>query len=214
MAMTLYDVITKLNINTTELLTKYTNILDSLPKLVKNEMVNNMPIKEVKEKILQEGNIVDFYLVENGKALRYASDEIDSDLVAKGYELFCPHNHEEYEMAREFLLKLNKPKAMGPLGIYYPHNSPSYPRWISHSWCSGIPLNSANMGKMGWKIKDGNRNWWASDLTNVTEPNGDYAANAYLGITYDNNGYIKWYNDANANYVYKTYLCVKRVKRQ
>jgi len=82
MAMTLYDVITKLNINTTELLTKYTNILDSLPKLVKNEMVNNMPIKEVKEKILQEGNIVDFYLVENGKALRYASDAIDSDLIA------------------------------------------------------------------------------------------------------------------------------------
>ena len=155
-----------------------------------------------------------FLLIENGKKLRYSTDEIEEKYKDEGYELFCPHSKEEYEQARQYLLSIGKPKSMGPLGIYYPHNGPGCCRWDMRNYA----LNSDGLGKKGWKVKDGSPTWWAADTTRdpqfdrkpMGEPNGDYTANAYLGITYDNNGYVKHYNDGWNGYSYKTYLLIKR----
>ena len=226
----LLDVITELNNNTASMIAKFNTTLNNLPTIVQKEVANSLPTQKVgaadnantlggkslaaiKTDILHEGDISEFLLVENSKLLRYSTDDIDPDLISQGYELFCPHSEEEYEIARKYLVKLNKPKMMGPLGIYYPSNSPTYPHYQSLGWCSGMPLNSGHMGKKGWKVKDGSRKWWASNRTNVTEPNGDYKANAYLGITYDAVGRVQWYNDAYDRYAYKNYLCVKRIKK-
>ena len=98
---------------------------------------------------------------------------------------------------------------MGPLGIYY--DGDDIPgRWCNRCWHSYHALNSNDMGRLGWKVKDGSPDWWASDRTNVSEPNGDYVKYAYLGISYDNEGNVSWWNDANAEYHYNEYVVVKR----
>ena len=155
------------------------------------------------EELAPVGTILEFMLIENGKKIRYANDPIDPRASSKGFELFCPHSKDEYEMARKYLISIGKPKAMGPLGIYKPSDGAS---------SENKPLNSAFMGLDGWRVQDGSVTWWASDRTDVTEPNGDYTAYAYLGIQYDDNGYVTWWNDCNSNYVYSTYLCVRRKK--
>jgi len=227
----LLDTITELNANTATMISKFNTTLNNLPKIVQEEVNNALPVQLVGTAttanslggkniaainigIKHEGDITNFFLVENGNLIRFSTDDINPDLISQGYELFCPHSREEYEVARNYLVKLGKAKMMGPLGIYYPKNGPFYPHYKSLGWCSCIPLNSDNMGKKGWKVKDGSDVWWASDLVNVTEPDGDYVANAYLGITYDNDGHIKWYSDSNDRYGYKNYLCVKRIKKQ
>jgi len=185
-------------------------------KSLDTDKMNGMTLDEltdyIKEKVNEkDSNIIDFKLIENGTPIRYSTDDIDTAASDLGYELFCPHNREEYEEARQYLISIGKPTSMGPLGIYYDGVLPRG-GWSVRGWMSNIPLNSNNLGTKGWKVKDGSLTWWASDLTTVTEPNGDYTKNAYLGITYDANGYVKWYNDANDRYVYRTYLCVKRRK--
>ena len=149
---------------------------------------------------LKTNNKSKFYLVKNGKSIQNSKDQIDDKAIQNGYELFCPHSKAEYEEARKYLVSLGEAKSMGPLGVYATK--------AIHS--QHHPLNSEHMGKDGWKVKDGSSTWWASDRTNVNEPNGDYSPYAYLNMEYDNNGYIKWYNDANNRYSYKTYLCVDR----
>jgi len=146
-------------------------------------------------------NDIEFMLIKNGKRIRYKDDVVDKKAIDEGFDLFCPHNREEFELARLYLLSLGETKSMGPLGIYKPTNRGN---------SKYKPLNSEGMGKDGWTVRDGWPTWWGSDRTNVSEPNGDYIANAYLGISYDNDGYIRWYNDANSVYSYTTYLCVKR----
>ena len=227
----IYTTLSDLNTRMAEMLTKYNNLSTDIDTIVDNKVAEKLAtvnvassndstkldgksLKEVKRDVLPEGTIEEFYLVVNGKKLRYNTDEIDQILIDDGFELFCPHSSDEYELARRYLVSINNPKSMGPLGIYYPADGPGSPTiWTSNGWFSGIPLNSDGLGKKGWLVKDGSKLWWASDLTTVTEPNGDYAANAYLGITYSDDGHIQWYNDAGNRYSYVTYLCVKRVKK-
>jgi len=184
------------------------------PNLVVKEALNaklleGLNIEQLKKVILPNDDIVDFRLVENGARIRYSYDPIGSSASKDGYELFCPHSREEYELARRYLLALGKPTAMGPLGIYYDGNDiPG--RCCTRCWHSNIPLNSEGMGRKGWKVIDGSNTWWASDRTDVTEPNGDYEKYAYLGIWYNENGYVKWYNDCRNSYSYTTYLTVLR----
>jgi len=202
----IFETISDLNNKTSALLEKYDNVLNKLPNVVSTTI-------DEKNAVLASGTITEFKLVENGSRLRYSTDDINQSLIDDGYELFCPHDRNEYDHARKYLIANKKPKAMGPLGIYYPDDGPGGPtNYIANGWCSSTPLNSKHMGKKGWKVKDGNKVWWASDLATVTEPNGDYKANAYLGISYDNDGNVIWYNDGRAAYSYTTYLCVKRVK--
>jgi hypothetical protein len=186
-------------------------IIDIAPDLsVKNaNLFNNLTLEQLKLELIPTYDIMDFKLIENGARIRYSFDPIDGEASQNGYILFCPHNKEEYELARKYLLSLGKPKAMGPLGIYYDGiNIPG--RWCHKCWFSNIPLNSNGLGRHGWKVVDGSPVWWASDRTDVTEPNGDYTRYAFLGIQYDNNGFVKWYNDAHSSYSYTTYLTVKR----
>ena len=149
---------------------------------------------------MQPDDIIEFKLVDNGAKLTYYTDEIDEDLRNQGWMLFCPRSKDEFKKAKEYLKSIGRIGSAGPLGIYNTKSVDS----------SNKPLNSDNMGKDGWRVKDGSPCWWASDSTSVSEPNGDYDAGAYLGIEYDENGDVKHYNDANHRYSYTTYLVVKR----
>jgi len=149
---------------------------------------------------MQPNDITEFKLVDNGKSLTYYTDEIDDDLKSQGWMLFCPRSKNEFNKARDYLKEIGRIGCVGPMGIYNTKSVDS----------SNKPLNSDNMGKDGWRVKDGSPCWWASDITSVTEPNGDYDAGAYLHFTYDENGDIKLYNDNHHNYTYTTYLVVKR----
>ncbi len=50
--------------------------------------------------------------------------------------------------------------------------------------------------------------WWISNRSDITEPNGDYVQNCWLGMLYDNIGKVSRYNDGHCNYSYETYLCM------
>lgn len=171
---------------------------------------------EIINSIIPVGTILEFMLIENGSGIRFSYDPIDNRASLQGFELFCPHSKEEYEKARQYLLSIGKPKAMGPLGIYYPSNGPGCCGWSMKNYA----LNSDGLGAHGWKVVDGSPTWWAAYTTTdstfgrkpMNEPNGDYRAYAYLGIFYNDNGYIEQYNDNGANYLYTTYLCVRRKK--
>ena len=160
-------------------------------------------------------NKLDFLLIKNGKSINLATDTVDDIALKQGYDLFCPHSKEEYETARLYLLSIGEPTAMGPLGIYKDDDDDDDDDFTDSA------LNSTEMGSRGWKVKDGSSEWWAadsiSDTTNqrfdrspMNEPNGDYVGKAFLGIWYDDQGYIKHYNDGNDSYKYTTYLCVRR----
>jgi len=189
-------------------------VTDIAPTLTVKEaqnsiLLNGKTIDELRNYILPGYDIEAFKLIKNGQTIRYSYDSIDSAASNEGFILFCPHNKEEYELARRYLLGLESPTSMGPLGIYY--DGDDIPgRWCDRCWHANHALNSDDMGKLGWKVTDGSPVWWASDRRDVTEPNGDYKKYAFLGITYDNLGYVKWYNDAFDHYSYKTYLTVKR----
>jgi len=190
-------------------ITLFTELDDKISeaKLAIEDIINSNDLKNDVEELKTlihdyiHRNDIEFMLIKNGKRIRYKSDTVDKKALDAGFDLFCPHNREEYELARLYLLSLGEAKSMGPLGVYKPTNRGN---------SVYKPFNSEGMGKDGWTVRDGWPTWWGSDLTNVSEPNGDYIANAYLGISYNNDGYIRWYNDANNVYSYTTYLCVKR----
>jgi len=149
-------------------------------------------------------NEKDYALIIGGPKISSIRDEIPIEYILAGYTLFSPHSKEEYEEARDWLVSIGHPKKMGPLGIYKPTSGGSYS-------CRYKALRSDSLGAdCGWKVQDGSDTWWASDLTNVSEPNGDYTGGCYLRIDYDDDGNVVWWNDYNCNYGYTDYLLVKR----
>jgi len=233
---TILDIQNSYNNLNTDLQTKLDNAIVELKKYIENtslskddvkkivaDIAPTLTVKEVQNNTLLNGKTIDgirnyifpgydieaFKLIKNGQPIKYSHDPIDSKATDEGFILFCPHSKEEYEIARKYLLSLNSPKSMGPLGIYY-DNDDIPGKACSNCWFSNHALNSDDMGKLGWKVVDGSLVWWASDKRNVTEPNGDYKKFAFLGITYDNLGFVKWYNDMFDCYSYNTYLTVKR----
>ncbi len=141
-----------------------------------------------------------FYLIEGGISTSKFGDK--DSCKKRGLKIFAPNTKQEYEVAREYLISIGKPKAFGPLGIYHPN-----PTQVKFPWTSNTPMNSANAGaKFGWKSTAGDT-WWISDKTNITEPNGDYTPNCWLSIQYNDSGNVIWYNDELCNNSYTTYLC-------
>jgi hypothetical protein len=146
---------------------------NAVVKEAKNSILfNNLDMEGLKKHLYPHNRITDFKLVKNGAPIRFSYDSIDSSAASAGYELFCPHSREEYDLARKWFLTVGEPFNFGPLGIYY--DGDDIPgRWCTKCWHSNHALNSDDMGKLGWKVVDGSLTWWASDRTDITEPNGD-----------------------------------------
>jgi hypothetical protein len=91
-------------------------------------------------------------------------------------------------------------------GIYNPNGGRSY------TTCAMRDPASYGSGCADWRVKDGGK-WWLRD-TAFTEPNNDYTANCWLGITDASyaittttiaNG--QGFNDGGCTYCASTYLC-------
>ena len=148
----------------------------------------------------------DFLLIKNGEKIQYATDPIDTKASSLGLVLFCPHSKEDYRLAMSWLSRKGHSYSdVGPLGIYYPENGPGCCNWGMRYHA----LKSDDIGKLGWKVVDGSDKWWASDRTNVSEPNGDYSAKGFLNFSFDGDGNLRNWNDAGAC-SYTTYLCVPK----
>ena len=67
-------------------------------------------------------------------------------------------------------------------------------------------------GTIDWRVPDDGK-WYIRDTTH-TEPNGDYTANAFLGlITLLSDGSVTLFNDGNAGYSTGTIIiCSTNVK--
>ena len=72
---------------------------------------------------------------------------------------------------------------------------------------TGCAMNSS--GCSGWRVSDGGR--WFIRSSNFGEPNGDYDANCWLGITQagysTGNASNIGFNDGNCSYYTNTYIC-------
>jgi len=173
-----------------------------------NETDEYNKIRQVVDDVRKQdyGDIEEFMYIKGGKGINYSYDTIDARAIDAGFELFCPHTKEEYDVARRYIISLGE-NCLGPLGIHHDSGIDG------QNWGKSlryVPLNSTNMAVHGVKVVDGSADWWACDLTTVTEPNGDWTKYAYLNLKFDALGKITWYNDASARYSYSDYLCVKR----
>ncbi|TVZ40920.1 von Willebrand factor type D domain-containing protein [Alteromonadaceae bacterium 2753L.S.0a.02] len=129
---------------------------------------------------------------------------------AVGLQLFAPRSQEDYALARDYMLDLGYYDTLGPLGIYHPETQGS------GSNAMFLPMNtydSPNASDFGW-LSTAGAEWWASSLTNVAEPSGDYAQNCWLYWEYDTNGNVQHYNDFDGDgdptcvYDYSDYMCI------
>ncbi len=59
--------------------------------------------------------------------------------------------------------------------------------------CKSQALTSDN-ASCGWSARDGG-DFWVTELTTITEPNGDNDTRASMNYSYDADGVVSWYND-------------------
>lgn len=148
-----------------------------------------------------------FYYVSGG--LRTYKNSDNDSCQEKGLMLFAPTSKTHYEAGRDYVKSIGG-NTLGPLGIYHPtHYSSGY---CSGCFASNKPMNSYdnnNAYDKGFRSINGG-NFWASSRTNISEPNGDYYKNCWLGFSYDSNLNVGWYNDGNCGYSYTSYLCMSK----
>jgi hypothetical protein len=125
-----------------------------------------------------------------------------------GLDIWIPRSQHHWQRAYSFWTIANsgvaKSTFMQPMGITRP--------WNGCGSCTGTAMNrdAVNAVNGGWRAHDGGNFWVRS--TPMSEPNGDYHANCYLGLWNDgsldaNMGGIS-FNDGNCNYNSGTqYLC-------
>ena len=148
-----------------------------------------------------------FYAVKNGISTSKVSD--NNTCKSLGLMLFAPTSKQHYEAGRDFA-KSQWMSNLWPLWIYQPtHNSNN---WYQHSFGSNKPMNSYSPNNVttAWFKSINWWSFWASDRTNVTEPNGDYHKTCWLWFSYDSNLNVTWYNDRGCNYSYKQYVCMAK----
>ncbi len=120
-----------------------------------------------------------------------------------GLELFAPRSRDDFILAREFANNQGHSTNLGPLGIY--HSKPQ------DSAAEEIPMNSyapVNAAQRDW-VSTAGQDWWASDLTTIPEPNGDYQEDCWLLWEYNGpDGDVSHYNDYYCNYSYIEYMCM------
>lgn len=75
--------------------------------------------------------------------------------------------------------------------------------------CTQHAMNSESPEQSSWTTSDGSP-WWLHGSP-YGEPNGDYAANCYLGARLGQLGHLEWFNDWNPHgqcgYHSRNYLC-------
>ena len=144
----------------------------------------------------------------NSKSVNHIND---SDGCADhGLQMFSPRSQQDYNLARDYMLSLGYNEALGPLGIYHPNHGGG------GGQAAYRPMNTYdanNASDYGWVATAG-PDWWASNLTTVHEPSGDYRSGCWLDWDYDADGNVTWYNDFDGDddqscaYSHFNYMCI------
>ncbi|MBN2724691.1 MAG: hypothetical protein JXR95_11530 [Deltaproteobacteria bacterium] len=157
------------------------------------------------------------YYITSGATTYKTSDTNSCNAI--GLELFTPTQRFHYSAGRDFALSQGISTSgdfMGPLGIYNPNNGDDLG---INQWCEGSNkcCHKKMMGGLdddtvsddvcGFTSLAGNE-FWASDLTSISEPNGDYDANCWLNFDWDSSGNLNHWNDQDCDYGYSSYLCM------
>lgn len=136
----------------------------------------------------EEGGGYDFYPISGGISTTYKTETHSG--ISLGLDLVYPRSKYHWRAMRNFVSNV-----LGSTdytyfncvsGIYKTTAGGNYTTYIMRSpthYGSGAP---------DWRVGDGGR-WWLRDTT-YTEPNGDYAANAWLGDLNNRNGLPNGYN--------------------
>lgn len=153
-----------------------------------------------------------FYWLQDGPVTASVDDADGCGAV--GLQLFAPRSRADFELARDYLLSIGAEHFMGPLGLYNDRGGEA-------AVAVGKAMNSYdvdNAAALGWRttLVDPQNpsepgDWWISDRTDLSEPNGDYTARCWLEVLYDEFGDVRHYNDWDENscrYSYSDYLCM------
>ncbi|MBU1240603.1 hypothetical protein KJ865_12905, partial [Myxococcota bacterium] len=158
-----------------------------------------------------------FHYVDGGVPTNHK--DVNNSCKLAGLMLFTPTSQAHYAMGRDYLLSIGGQTGgnfLGPLGIYNPSDGDDsgWDQWCEHdSYCcrkkmiGGGAADTVSVGSCGFTSLAG-QSFWASEITTLTEPNGDYDANCWLGFRYNANGDVASWNDDDCTYSYSSYLCM------
>ncbi len=109
-----------------------------------------------------------------------------------GLNLFIPRSEQHLASAWDVA---NDTSAGGEATEEYLWIMGIYPDW-NGATCTNTAFNS-DSANCDWSARDG-RDFWVSDLTSISEPNGDNDVSASMIYKYDADGVVTSYNDTRA----------------
>lgn len=166
-------------------------------------------------------DVYTLYYVRNGPSTSKKDDNDGCKDI--GMMLFTPLSSSHYTIARDRALLWNIPTQgpfLGPLGIYNPNNgnndisTEQWCGWIAKNCCKkkmigGGQDDTVSRSGCGFTSLAGNI-FWASEKTDIDEPNGDYTATCWLLFNYNSSGDVDSWNDNKCSYSYSSYMCMAR----
>ncbi|MBN2798033.1 MAG: putative metal-binding motif-containing protein [Deltaproteobacteria bacterium] len=136
--------------------------------------------------------------VDYGSAVGAATAE--SDCATRGMQLFIPRSQAHLRAA--YAVSYNA--AIGPSAGNYLYIMGVYPNY-NGATCTTKALRTGSSG-CNWRAGDGHA-FWVSNLTTITEPNGDNCTTCSMYYAFNSSGDVTWYNDVSAGYTSRYYIC-------
>jgi hypothetical protein len=153
----------------------------------------------------RDGGGYDFYLLTNATSRNYVTQ--DTGASALGLDIYYPRSKEHWAAIYNFGVTINNLNMINTAAGAVHRNGGG------GNYTSTIMRSSRyyETGTTDWRVPDDGK-WYLRDTT-FSEPNGDYYANAFLGIwSIDNLGNIT-FNDGNDSfYTGTTIICSTNVK--
>lgn len=151
----------------------------------------------------------DFYRFTTATSCNYVTQSTGAS--ALGLDLFYPRSKEHWAAIYNFVVNIsgstiaNDIKTVG--AVHRNGAGANYSSTVMRS--SRYYLT----GTVDWRVPDDGK-WYIRDTATYSEPNGDYYANAFLGLfTLTSDGSVTSFNDANANYYTgTTIICSTNIK--
>ncbi len=118
-----------------------------------------------------------------------SADTAERECNERGLNLFIPRT--EQHLASAWVVA-NDTAAGGEASYEYLTIMGIYPDW-NGATCSNKAFTS-DSSDCDWSARDG-RGFWVSELTTISEPNGDNDQNSSMTYSFDADGNVTWYND-------------------
>ena len=155
--------------------------------------------------MIRDGGGYDFYLFTGATSRNFVTQ--DTGASALGLDIYYPRSKQHWAAIYNFGVTINSLNLINsPAGAVHQNGS-------GGNYTTTVMRNSRyyETGTTQWRVPDDGK-WYLRDTT-YTEPNGDYTANAFLGITsLDSEGNVTFNDGSSGYYTGTTIICSTNVK--